>query len=91
MSVHWRISRRDDWHILDEYSVFLSMSEFLQNQRGRIASFMSDKAFPATNISQAEMADISSCTVMPQELIPYFLDNAFSVDINVSSISVIIY
>ncbi len=52
---------------------------------------MSDKAFPATNISQAEMADISSCTVMPQELIPYFLDNAFSVDINVSSISVIIY
>ncbi|PBK90880.1 hypothetical protein ARMGADRAFT_1166565 [Armillaria gallica] len=81
--VHWRISRRDDWHcMLDESSVFLSISEFLQNQRGRIASFMSDKMFSATNISRAETAVTSSCTVMHKDLIPNFLNNAFSVDAN---------
>ncbi|SJK99171.1 uncharacterized protein ARMOST_02459 [Armillaria ostoyae] len=43
---------------------------------------MLDKVFPTKNIRRGEMAATSNCTVMHKDLIPYFLDNAFSVHIN---------
>ncbi|KAK0430399.1 hypothetical protein EV421DRAFT_1935520 [Armillaria borealis] len=52
-----------------------------------IPPYFSRSVFPATDmfrpsgLSLAEMTVTSNCTVMHKDLIPYFLDNAFSVDI----------